>query len=127
MADDNSKLRTIDWRALDDINKDLDHLEAIKNNPDSPFGKSGPMAVTEGQVLELKVRVLDPELAQVVLGRSFVSDEGSRIPGMAIDSICMNIDGQKNSDLTEVLSALTQRLRDHPDLMTKLLDPNWQP
>lgn len=127
MTQSENAFRPINWRGIDDINKDLDHLETIKKDPNSPFGERGPMAVTEGQVLELKVRVLDPELTQVVLGRSFVSDEGSRIPGMAIDSICLNPVGQKNTEVSDVLSAIAQRMRDNPDLLTKLLDPNWQP
>lgn len=122
-----TSLRPIDWRSIDDINKDLDHLKTIKADPDSPFGEKGPMAVTHGQVLNLKVRVTDPELAQIVLGRSFVSDEGSRIPGLAIDEIVIRPDGQKRQQLSDCLQLIAQRLNDNPDLLDKLADPCWQP
>jgi hypothetical protein len=62
-----SEPRVIDWRKIDDINKDLDHLEATKADPTSPFGTDGPMKVDMGQVLTLRVHVTDPELAQIVL------------------------------------------------------------
>jgi hypothetical protein len=105
-----SNVRPIDWRSIDDINKDLDHLETTKADPDSPFGTDGPMKVEMGQVLTLKVRVLDPELAQVVLGRSFVSDEGSRIPGMAIDEIGIRPEQQQKMDFVKHLRALADDL-----------------
>lgn len=105
-----NKVRAIDWRLIDDINKDLDHLEAMKKDPDAPFGTDGPMPVEMGQVLQLTVRVIDPELAQVVLGRSFVSDEGSRIPGMAIDSIGLNPDKMQRQDFIRQLRALADDL-----------------
>lgn len=107
---DNGQLRAIDWRSIDDINKDLDHLEATKKDPSSPFGASGPMAVEMGQVLQLTVRVIDPELAQVVLGRSFVSDAGSRIPGLAIDVVTFNPEGQRKRTLAEDLRALADQV-----------------
>lgn len=105
-----SEPRIIDWRSIDDINKDIDHLETIKADPNSPFGKDGPMKVELGQVLSLKVRVTDPELAQIVLGRSFVSDEGSRIPGMAVDEICIQPEQQQKMEFVKSLRALADDL-----------------
>lgn len=127
MSNDNATLRPIAWREIDDINKDLDHMEAVKSDPNSPFGPTGPMAVEEGQVLRLTVRVTDPELAQVVLNRSFVSDEGTRIPGLAIDAVTINPSGETNQQLADNLQLIAERLRQDPGLIEKLADPCWQP
>lgn len=122
-----NKVRAIDWRGIDDINKDLDHLEAMKADPDAPFGKDGPMKVDPGQVLKLTVRVTDAELAQIVLARSFVSDEGSRIPGMAIDAISIFPEQETANVISNFLEAISQRLNVSPELLKKLADPNWNP
>lgn len=100
----------VDWRLHPRIQTDIRQLNDIKSNPNAPFGSAGPMAVTQGQQLSLKVTVTDPELAQVVLSRAFAGDENSRIPGMIIYEVGYGPDTSQNRALAQELRKLADDL-----------------
>lgn len=107
-----SKTSAIDWRSIPRIQKDIEQLNALKDDPDRPFGVDGPMKVDEGRVLTLTVKVTDPELAQVVLSRAFSPDDCSRVPGMVIEEIGLFPEKQRMTTFVKQLRELADDIEE---------------
>lgn len=98
----------IDWTSIPQIQADLDRLAGARTSPHQENVNLGEWFRDPDKEYLLRVKVIDVDLAQVVLTRAFSNE--SRIPGMEILEVGLDPNAEKNRSTVQMLRELADRL-----------------
>lgn len=104
------KKQELDWYDSEPIREEVFGIRRCRDSDDDRVSRVGEMLLPEnGQVLDLRVKVTDPDLAQAVL-ISMYGEGPTLIPGMELQRIIIDTKTEARQSMANKLRELASRI-----------------